>query len=357
MSREVRIISWILILIGVGFLLKLLSPILLPFVVGFLIAYLLDPMVERLDKAGCPRVLASSIILSLFFLVLISGLAALIPLLEDQFQRLIERLPAVIATIQERLLPWIAQIEGMLGDQQMSDLKDAAGGYVGTAFATLRKVLSGVWSGGMAIFEVLSLIIITPIVAFYLILQWPQLVKTIDGLLPVDHAKTIREQLHQIDLTVAGFVRGQASVCLTLAMYYGIGLTVVGLESGLIVGLVSGLISFVPYVGAAIGLLIGVGLAWVQFGGDLAMVGTVAVVFIIGQTVESYVLTPRLVGGRVGLHDLWIIFALMAGGALFGFVGVLLAVPVAAIIGVLVRFFIGRYKTSALYLGHDPKQP
>jgi len=353
MSREARIISWLLILVGIGFLLKLLSPILLPFIVGFLIAYLLDPLVEKLDGMGLPRVLASSFILGLFFLILIGGLFALIPLLEDQFQKLIERLPAVIEAVRERIRPWFSQIEIMLGAEKMSDLKDAAGGYVGTVFTTIRKLLVGVWSGGKAIFEILSLIIITPIVAFYLVLQWPSLVRIIDGLLPVDHADTIREQLTQIDLTVAGFVRGQASVCLTLATYYGIGLTLVGLESGLIVGLIAGLISFVPYVGAMVGLLVGVGLAWVQFGGDIAMIGIVAGVFIVGQTIESYVLTPRLVGGRVGLHDLWIIFALMAGGALFGFAGVLLAVPVAAIIGVLVRFSIGRYKESALYLGHD----
>lgn len=353
MSREVRLIAWVAILIGFGVLIDLLSSILLPFVVGLGIAYLLDPVVEKLDAAGFPRVLASSLILGLFFVFLFGGLAALVPLLEDQFNRLAQRLPDVIVLVRDHLQPIFARIEESFSDQQISNLKDAAGEYVGTALSTVKNVLAGVWRGGRAVFEILSLFIITPIVAFYLILQWPMLVRTVDGLLPVDHAETIREQLREIDRTVAGFVRGQLSVCLTLGTYYAFGLTAVGLESGLIVGIVAGLISFVPYVGATIGLLMGVGLAWVQFGGDLGMVGLVAGVFVVGQIAESYVLTPRLVGGRVGLHDLWIIFALMAGGALFGFIGVMLAIPVAAVIGVLVRFAVGRYKESALYLGYD----
>jgi predicted PurR-regulated permease PerM len=353
MSREVRLITWLAILIGFGFLIDLLSPILLPFVVGLGIAYLLDPMVEKLDAMGFPRVLASSLILGAFFIVLIGSIAALVPLLEDQFNRLAERLPAVIIAVRDYAQPFFARIEETFSDQQISNFKDAAGEYVGSVLGAVKRLMAGVWRGGQAVFEILSLLVVTPIVAFYLILQWPTLVRTIDGLLPVDHADTIREQLGEIDRTVAGFVRGQLSVCLTLGTFYAVGLTLVGLESGLIVGILAGLISFVPYVGATVGLLTGVGLAWVQFGGDPMMVGMVAGVFVVGQVAESYVLTPRLVGGRVGLHDLWIIFALMAGGALFGLIGVMLAIPVAAIIGVLVRFAVARYKESALYLGTD----
>jgi len=198
---------------------------------------------------------------------------------------------------------------------------------------------------------VLSLIVITPVVAFYLLRDWDRIVERFDSYLPRDAAPTIREQMRAIDTTIAGFVRGQATVCLALAVWYGAALTVVGLKSGLLVGLGAGAISFIPYLGAATGLAVAVAIAWVQFA-SWPMVAVVAVVFVVGQLAESYVLTPRLVGDRIGLHPVWIIFALLAGGALFGFTGVLLAVPVAAVIGVLIRFGLKRYLASPLYTGH-----
>ncbi|MHC8509789.1 MAG: AI-2E family transporter [Rhodospirillales bacterium] len=351
MTREVRIIAWIAIFAGIGWLVNLLSPILLPFVAGLAVAYFLEPLVGRLSAHKCPRPLASGLIVIGFYAAVAAGLAALVPLLEIQFQKLAERLPAALALAEARFGPWLADLKTMLGEQDMSDLRDAAGGYAGAVFTAVQNLLGGVWRGGMAVFEILSLIIITPLVAFYMIMQWPKITESVDSLLPVDHAGTIRTQLRAIDDTIAGFVRGQACVCLVLGIWYAAALSILGLDAGLIVGALTGLISFVPYVGAGIGMLTGLALAWAQFGGDFTMIALVAGVFITGQTAESYFLTPRLIGGRIGLHDLWIIFALMAGGALYGFLGVLLAVPSAAVIGVLVRFSIARYRESALYLG------
>ena len=214
-------------------------------------------------------------------------------------------------------------------------------------------MLAGLWSGGVAFLHLLSLVIITPVVAFYLVRDWDRIVAHVDSLLPVTAAPTIREQVGKIDSTISAFVRGQATVCLVLAATYAVALTLIGLPFGLLVGIGAGLISFIPYIGASVGLIVGLAIAYAHFDQWAPIVG-VAAVFLAGQTAESYVLTPRLVGDRVGLHPVWIMFALLAGGALFGFTGVLLAVPAAAVIGVLVRFAIARYRDSDLYRGGGP---
>jgi predicted PurR-regulated permease PerM len=210
--------------------------------------------------------------------------------------------------------------------------------------------LAGVWNGGVAIFNVISLIIISPIVAFYMLHDWDEITAKIDSWLPLQSASTVREQLLAIDATISGFVRGQSMVCLILAALYGISLTIIGLKSGLLVGIGAGIISFIPYLGAATGMVVGIGIAIVQFP-EWSMVTIVGGVFLVGQTLESYLLTPSLVGARIGLHPLWIIFALLAGGALMGFTGVLIAVPTAAVIGVLIRFGLAQYMSSELYSG------
>lgn len=215
--------------------------------------------------------------------------------------------------------------------------------------------MGGLWSGGLAVFNALSLVVIMPVVAFYLLRDWDRIVAHVDSLLPRDAADTVREQVREIDDRLSGFVRGQASVCLVLGTWYAVGLTIVGLDFGVLVGVGAGLISFVPYLGTALGLIAGLGLAIAQFDSWLP-IGLVAAVFATGQILEGYVLTPRLVGERVGLHPVWVLFALMAGGALLGFTGVLLAVPAAAVIGVLVRFAIGRYLQSPLYRSRKDRE-
>jgi len=206
--------------------------------------------------------------------------------------------------------------------------------------------------GGAALFNTISLLVVTPLVAFYLLRDWDRITAAVDGWLPRDHAPEIRGLARDIDGILAGFVRGQGTVCLFLAVFYGLGLHFVGLEFGLLVGLVTGAISFVPYFGMLIGMVTALGIAFVQFN-DWTGFAMVIGVFAAGQVIESFFLTPKLVGERVGLHPVWVIFALMAGGAVFGFTGVLMAVPVAATIGVLVRFVVARYLGSELYRGAD----
>ena len=351
MSREARIATWLFLLVAFGVILHVLEGILMPFVVGMAIAYFVDPLADRLEDWGCSRAAATVIIAGGFFAVLVGLILLLIPLLESQIVALAVLIPDVVALIRKHLEPVLEQIQANVTPETIASVGDALGNYAGTITGWIQGVLSGIWTGGMAVFRVLSLVVITPIVAFYLLLEWDRIIARLDDLLPRRQAPVVREQLRLIDATISGFVRGQATVCLVLAAYYGLALTIVGLKVGLIVGIGAGAISFIPYVGASVGILTGVGIALAQFDA-WQPVAAVAAVFVVGQLLESYVLTPRLVGGRVGLHDLWIIFALMAGGALFGFTGVLLAIPVAAVIGVLIRFAVKKYLDSPLYCGN-----
>ena len=207
------------------------------------------------------------------------------------------------------------------------------------------------WNGGQALLSVISLFVVTPVVAFYLLLEWDRMVAKIDGWLPRQHRDTVRQLAHEMDLAVAGFVRGQVSVCFLLGAFYAIGLAAVGLNFGLLIGIGAGLVSFIPYVGATLGLVVSLGVALVQFWPDWPMVAAVLAIFAVGQFLEGNVLQPKLVGNNVGLHPVWLMFALFAFGYLFGFVGMLIAVPAAAMIGVLIRFALSQYMASVLYTG------
>ncbi len=350
-----RAITWGTSLVVMLVLLHLLSSILLPFVAGMAVAYFLDPVADWLEAKGLSRLLATIIITLIFFAVVGLGLALLFPLLQGQVIAIADRIPDIVALIRNVAEQARAYAESVLPADAIQRAGDAASDYSGTIVGWLKSVAARLWSGGMALFQLVSMILIMPIVSFYMLLEWDRIVAHVDRLLPRKQAPVIREQLILIDQTISAFVRGQATVCLVLAAYYGIALTVLGLETGLLIGLGAGLISFVPYVGAMTGISVGVGVAMVQFD-SFSPVFLVAIIFIVGQICESYVLTPKLVGSKVGLHDLWIIFALMAGGVLFGFTGVLLAVPTAAIIGVLIRFATSRYLDSALYHGNSEDQ-
>jgi len=350
MSREMRLVWWLAGFAIAGLILHMLSAILLPFVAGMAVAYFLDPVADRLEAKGLSRALATTVITLAFFAGVAGVIAILLPLLQHQIVGLVKLAPEVFAHFRAWVEPYLAELQLHLPATDSQEVRDAASKYGSKVLQWATNLIGSVWSGGLAFLNLLSLALITPIVSFYLLREWDQIIAWVDSYLPRDAAPEIRAQAKRIDETMAGFIRGQASVCLTLAALYGIGLTIVGLNSGLLVGIAAGFVSFIPYFGAASGFIVGMAIAFFQFGlegwGHLA---AVAGVFLLGQTLESYVLTPRLVGDKVGLHPLWIIFALMAGGALFGFTGVLLAVPAAAVIGVLVRYALGRYKRSALY--------
>lgn len=351
LSREVRLLVILAVVLALGWLTSLLSSILMPFLLGAAIAYFLDPLADRLEAAGFGRPLATCAILGAFFALAVLVVILLLPLLQDQILALAARVPAVIEGLRTKAGFLLESLQSRLGEAELQKISDAASGFAGTVVKWAADLLKRVLSGGLAVFNVLSLLVITPVVAFYMLRDWDHMVARVDELLPRDFAPVIRAQAAEMDRTLAAFLRGQSLVCLTLAIWYSLGLMVLGLDFGLLVGIGAGIISFIPYIGATVGLVTGVGLALHQFA-DVTQVVLVAAVFIVGQIAESYVLSPRMVGGRVGLHPVWLMFALMAGGALFGFTGVLLAVPVAALLGVLIRFTLSRYRDSALYHGH-----
>lgn len=354
MTDERRTVYWLVGLAAFIAALYALSAILLPFVAGIAIAYLLDPVTDVLEKWRLPRWAAAALVTFGSILVVVAGVLLLIPLLQTQLLDFAERVPQYADLVRERAVRLLEFLQARLSAAEMDALRAKIGAFAGRdAIAWLGGVLGGLWGGGVALLNVLSLMVITPIVTFYLLRDWDLLVARIDGWLPRRHVDVIREQMRLIDRSLSGFVRGQLMVCLMLGIFYAIGLTVVGLDFGLVIGLATGLVSFVPYFGMLAGFVVGIGVAAAQFG-SWVPVALVAAVFVIGQFIEGNFVTPRVVGNRIGLHPVWLIFALLAGGALFGFTGLLLAVPVAAVIGVLVRFSLERYLASEAYRGRGP---
>ena len=329
-------------------ILFLAQDILLPFVAGIAVAYFLDPVADRIESWGASRLISTVIITAGFFALLIALAFLLVPLLQGQIIGLAGKLPALAERLIDALAPLREALRESLSAEDADKLRGVAGTYAGSIIKWAAGIVQGLFRGGAALLNLLSLLIITPLVSFYLLRDWDRIVATIDGWVPRKWAPEVRQVVTEIDKTLAGFARGQATVSLILAVIYGAGLTLVGLDFGLLVGLATGLISFIPYFGMLIGLIIAFAIAFVQFSEPLPFV-LIAAVFAAGQIVESFFLTPKLVGERVGLHPVWVIFALLAGGAGFGFTGILLAVPVAAALGVLARHFLGRYQASAAY--------
>jgi predicted PurR-regulated permease PerM len=336
--------------------LQLFASILLPFVLSAGIAYFLDPLAWRLTRLGVPRWLAAlSLILGLFLVGLVFILL-FYPMILAQIGILVSRVPAYAGQLQAWAGRILIDLQDHLGPEFVdTKLRDLVGGQAGAMLSFVIGAITSILGGGFALFNVLSLLVVTPVVSFYLLRDWPRVVRRIDLWLPRRYAGVIRAQAHEVDRILSAWVRGQALCCVLLALFYAVGLSVVGLDLGLIVGLAAGLLSFIPYVGTITGGVTSIGLAFAQFPDWTGVVKVIAV-FMIGQTLEGYVIYPRFLGDRVELHALWVIFALFAGGAAYGFLGVLLAVPVAATIGVLARFWLRRYMASSLYLD-TPGQP
>lgn len=329
----------------------LLSDILLPFVAGMILAYLLDPVADFLERHRFPRWVAAGLITLLATAVVISTMLLLMPLLHAQVVDFAGRLPGYIELLREKAIALLAAVQSQLSPEDIASIREKISGAAGpNALSWIGKLLTRIWGGGVALLNLMSLLVITPIVMFYLLRDWDDIVATVDGWIPRRLAPVVRANVVEIDKVLSGFMRGQFSVCILLGVFYAVGLTLVGLDFGLIIGFLTGLISFVPYFGMLIGFAIGLGVAVAQFS-EWQPVAMVAGVFVVGQFLEGNFITPKLVGDRIGLHPAWIMFALLAGGALFGFTGILLAVPLAAVIGVLGRFSIQQYKRSEAYLG------
>ena len=323
-----------------------LGDVILPFLLGAAVAYMLDPVADRLQRLGTSRAVATGIITFFAVLLFVVAILVIVPLLVRQASDLIASAPEIASNLQNFLterFPSLVDADSSVR-KSLSGLGDTISERGGELLNTVLASFSG-------LVNVIVLFVIVPVVAFYLLYDWDNMVAKIDALLPREHAPTIRRLAREIDDTMAGFVRGQGTVCLILGVYYAVTLMAVGLKFGLIVGFIAGGLTFIPYVGALVGGLLAIGLALFQFWGDWIWIVLVWAIFQSGQFVEGNILTPRLVGSSVGLHPVWLIFALSAFGALFGFVGLLVAVPVAAALGVMARFGIERYKESLLYRG------
>lgn len=328
-----------------------LRDILLPFVAGISIAYFLDPVTTKLQKYFHSRIAAVVVVCVTLILLLLTFVLIVVPVIQRQAVVFISNFPSYVTMLWGKLKPLLAELNRLF-PEQMQNLQGSVENQLAGTFKILLKTLQRILSGSVAVINLISLVLITPIVAFYLLRDWPVFCGILRSLLPRDEAKTIRGLLRQMNDTISGFIRGQATVCLFLGLFYATGLTAAGLDLGLLLGLGIGALSFIPYVGSTLGFVTSIGLAIVQFN-DWKRVAVIAVIFFAGQMLEGNVLTPKLVGEKVGLHPVWVMFALMAGAALFGFLGVLIAVPAAAVIGVLVRFGVGRYLQSPLYLGTE----
>jgi predicted PurR-regulated permease PerM len=351
MTLQKQITFWVVSFLVLILVLWLLSPILLPFIAGLVLAYFLDPVADALERLGLPRVAATAVILLLSILLLVLIGLLVVPILGDQIVKFAGDLPSLMQSLLSRfddVAPqWVKDAITNSGTNIQGSISDIAG----KAAVWTAALLGSIWSGGMALVNILSLLVVTPIVAFYLLADWDRLVAKVDSWLPRDHAETIRSIFIDIDAAMAGFIRGQGTVCLLLGLFYALALTVAGLKFGLIIGLGAGLLSFIPYVGALVGGVVAIGVGLVQFWPDFTSIAIVIGIFALGQFIEGNFLSPKLVGSSIGLHPVWLMFALFAFGYVFGFVGLLLAVPLAAAAGVLVRFALSRYLASKLYRG------
>ncbi|WP_395675338.1 AI-2E family transporter [Inquilinus sp.] len=345
-SNQIRF--WLIGFVVFCLLVWLLSGVLAPFVTGMIIAYLLDPACDRLQRLGMPRWLATTVLLLLFLIVAILAVLIVVPILITQVTGLVSAVPDYVTRATARLQPLIADLRHRVSAANFSEIQKAVSQYAGNAVSWIGTVLGSLWQGGMALIDLLSLVFITPVVAFYMLRDWDHMIGVIDNNLPVAQRETIRGLGREVNRTLSRFIRGQLIVCLLLGVFYAIALTIVGLNFGLLVGLMTGILSIIPYVGSLVGLVSSMGIAFVQYD-DWTMWALVLGIFLLGQFLEGNFVTPKLVGESVGLHPVWVIFALLAAGSLFGFTGVMLAVPMAAVIGVLTRFALHRYRQSALY--------
>lgn len=354
------------------FLLYFLGNVILPFILGGAVAYILDPVADRLERAGLSRALSVGVITAVASLIFLIAILLIIPVLIQQTGSLftfignsVQNAPQIVTDLDE----WLARSVPALANNDITiagSLSDIAAAVQSKGGEFLNKVLSS----AMSLINVIVLLVVVPVVAVYLLYDWDNMVAKIDDLLPRDHTTMIRQIAVDIDRTLASFIRGQGTVCLILGVFYAIGLMLVGLQFGLVAGAIAGMLTFIPYVGALTGGLLSIGIALFQFWGpmqnadgelirqspDWIRIGIVAVIFGIGQFLEGNFLTPKLVGSSVGLHPVWLIFALSVFGTLFGFVGMLVAVPVAAMIGVLARHAIASYKQGRLYQGFSGQE-
>lgn len=326
-----------------------LRSVLLPFVAGIIIGYVLDPIADKFQKMGMNRTWATVVVMLLLILIFLPLLFLLLGVIQGQITDFLSVLPNYISALMKKIEPIFYELQSKFPDVDAEKVKGYIRANMANALKVTAKVVGSVISGGFAFVNVISLLLITPVVAFYMLRDWDTFIGKVNGLLPRRSKASIEQQAREINQIMANFIRGQLSVCVLLGCFYAIGLYIVGLDLGIMIGFLAGVISFIPYVGSISGFVVSMCIAFAQFD-DITHILSVVAVFAVGQFLEGNFLTPKLVGESVGLHPVWVMFALLAGGVLLGFLGLLIAVPMAAIIGVLVRHAIKNYKHSSLYL-------
>jgi len=342
-------LKWLVLVAVIGWVLWLLGPALAPFVVAALFAYLFNPLVQRLEKRGVSRSLSVSLLFLVMTLALVGIVLVLVPFIESQISNFFVQLPRWIEWAQNVAAPWIEQRFGIsLGAFDSQEVIAMLQGHWKEAGGFATKLLGGVSRSGFAIIGWALNLVIIPVAAFYLLRDWNIVVERMHALIPRSVEPVVERLARESDETLGGFLRGQLSVMIMLGVIYGVGLWAAGISVGPLIGMIAGLISFVPYLGAIVGVAMGIVAALVQYQ-DWFHVGLVLIVFVVGQTLEGYVLVPKLVGDKIGMHPVAVMFAILAGGELFGFVGVLLALPIAAIVMVLLRYAYERYTQSEMY--------
>jgi predicted PurR-regulated permease PerM len=366
LTVQQQAILWGAALAALAAVLYFLSPILAPFVAGTALGYLLDPVADRLQKAGLSRLGAALLLLVLFILLVATLLLLVVPVLSRQFATFITSLPGYVATLQGLLTDMsdkltgeyfsgLLQKFGLGGAASTIDVQKYINDIAAEGAVLAGDFLKSMLTRGVALINVISLIVVTPVVAFYMLLDWDKMVAVCDQLVPPRHRSDVRALARDIDKALAGFLRGQSLVCLFLGVWYALGLSLIGLNFGFLIGVLAGILSFIPYVGSLTAFVLSIIVALVQSWPNLSLPIEAIAVVSTGLFLDGNILSPRLVGDAVGLHPVWLMFALFAFGSLFGFTGLIIAVPVAATLGVILRFVSRRYRASALYL-HPQKR-
>ncbi len=358
MSRRQQAAAfWLGGLVVILLLVYVFRGILLPFVAGAAFAYALHPAADMLERQGLSRVGATALILAVLTVLVVAVLVLLVPLLVNQMIELLQGLPIYLVRLQEMFGASLnSEWAHFLGIDAAS-IRASIASFASQGVGIATTVIGSLWSGGRAVIDIVSLLVVTPFITYYLLRDWHLMVARVDRLVPRDHAEEVRQLARDIDHKVSAFVRGQLVVGLLLGIFYAIMLGAIGLNYGLLIGLSAGILSFIPYLGFTVGFTVSIVIAIVQFWPDWLWIAAVVCVFLLGEALESYVLQPRLIGRSVGLHPVWLIFALFAFGLVFGFVGLLIAIPTAAAIAVLLRFGIERYEASPLYRGDGTSGP
>ena len=358
MTLRNQVLVWVGLFLAAILLLWVFRSILLPFVVGLALAYLLNPVVNWLQRWHVGRTWGSMIVLALMIAVIAGLLLSLVPLVAQQVADLVGRLPSYVGDLQALLQTWAPQLNEWLGPERAAQLEGSLADLIGRGVEFAGLVTATLAQSGLTVLNTIAVLFITPVVAYYLLVDWEGMMAKADQLLPRQHQAEIRGILGDIDRAMAGVIRGQGGVILVLCVYYATALTLAGLNFGLAIGLIGGLLSFVPYVGFLTGFALSMTVALVQFWPDQwVFVLIILAIYLVGQFLEANILYPKLVGQSININPVWLMFALFAFALLFGFVGLLLAVPLAAITGVLTRYALHRYQGSSLYLGLDESAP